>query len=152
MGKVPKFYGASVNGFWSRSEKPPGADSPPPPTSNRVKAFSYRYQPTTIRSFVTRVAWLTNILRAAAGHKKSTRSLGRICNSDGGVGGEERPRADGRDTGPITKSEWPPGQIYRAPPNDNGIEYLQTDQPGCNSPLHCRRPPVGPTRPEAGIL
>ena len=28
--KVPKFHGASANGFWQRSEKPPGGDSAPP--------------------------------------------------------------------------------------------------------------------------
>ena len=35
------FHGASANGFWYRSQKPQGADSPPPPTSNRVKPKSY---------------------------------------------------------------------------------------------------------------
>ena len=37
LGKVPKFQGASANGFWYRLEKPQGgADSAPTPTSNRV--------------------------------------------------------------------------------------------------------------------
>ena len=34
--KVPKFPGASANGFWYRLEKPQGSIRPPP-TSNRVK-------------------------------------------------------------------------------------------------------------------
>ena len=38
LGKVLKFHGASANGFWYRSEKPPGGRFAPPPTSNRVNA------------------------------------------------------------------------------------------------------------------
>ena len=38
LGKVPKFHGASANGFWYRSEKPPGGDSPPPPVIGLTRA------------------------------------------------------------------------------------------------------------------
>ena len=38
-GKVPKFHGASANGFRYRSEKPPGGRFGPPPTSNRVNSW-----------------------------------------------------------------------------------------------------------------